>query len=130
MRHMAQTDPERLTNHVERVKDQWQIAVDERNRLQKSNGSHAKPKRRGLPDAKSFEHSAKDTTKFSAAGVMVFLGVVGEQVIDKIWSGDIDIVDAIFGAIQASGDWGLMIAGLAGAYFIMLIALKALKEYP
>jgi len=130
LKHLAASDPDKLIDMLLHAQDGWQTAVDERNRSQRSQGSHTRPKKRGQVDRRSFEHATKDTGKLAIAGGGVFATAVGSQVIDKISSGEINILTILESAIDASGEWGMMIVALLGAYFVVLLAIKALATYP
>ena len=130
LKRLAIRDPEKIIDMYLHANEGWQDAVDERNRAQKSQGSHTRPKQRGSIDQRSLEHAGKDTGKLAIAGGGVFMTAVGSQVIDKISSGDIDIVSAVMWALGETGEWGMMIVVLLGAYFVVLLALKAIATYP
>lgn len=125
-----QAENRRLMRELDRALDNWQTAVDERNRLAKSSGSHSRPKRKHRVDGKSVEHAAKDSGKFAVAGIGVLLTAIGEKFVDRVSSGEVDVVGAALAAVEASGDWGMSIAVLLFAYFIILLAFKWLSEYP
>ena len=122
---------EQLIRRCLYVEDQWQRAADEKSRAVRSGGSHVKPKKRGRPDKKSFEHSIKDTSKSGAAGGGILLVAAINQIAGKIESGRIDLLDAIAAVPGEIWDpWGVIVLMLVAAHFTVLLAIKTLSEFP
>ena len=117
-----------LEREVERLKDGWQAETDRHRRLRRAyrdtpgnRGTPPKPKKRGRLDGISAKHVFSDATKSAIPGAAIFVTATGDQILESIKSGDIDII----GVLRGVSPWGEIIGTLVLGHAIMLAILKA-----